>query len=221
MTLPLFDQSQRDHSNVRCKRLLFRCWHRGTQESDLILGVFAESSLTSFDNGQLDRFEALLDCTDLDLFDWILNDSEPPPQHDNDVTRQLRDFWGPASSSTLANGQLEPRTGAACHGTSAITLHVPDLVPLPDHLSSLHSSPPHRNRPGRRLDPAGLLAVAVAAGGELFAKTHAFIVSPVGMALLFLCRSPSSTTCATAFGISPETAATASSSVPSITAATP
>jgi hypothetical protein len=31
--------------DVRCRRLLFRCWHRGTQESDFILGSFAEDSL--------------------------------------------------------------------------------------------------------------------------------------------------------------------------------
>jgi len=55
-----------DHPDVRRRRLLFRCWHRGTQESDLILGSFAEDSLETLDNGQLGRFEALLDCTDLE-----------------------------------------------------------------------------------------------------------------------------------------------------------
>jgi antitoxin CptB len=60
----------RDHYlDVRCRRLLFRCWHRGTQESDLILGRFAECHLADLDSTQLARFEALLDCTDADLFD--------------------------------------------------------------------------------------------------------------------------------------------------------
>jgi len=31
------------HHQMRRSRLLFRCWHRGTQESDLILGRFAEA----------------------------------------------------------------------------------------------------------------------------------------------------------------------------------
>jgi len=48
--------------DIRCRRLLFRCWHRGTQENDLILGAFAETSLARLDSNQLDRFEALLDC---------------------------------------------------------------------------------------------------------------------------------------------------------------
>ena len=82
-----------DLSNVRRKRLLFRCWNRGTQESDLILGSFAETSVADFDSVQLDRFEALLDCADADLFDWIIGGTAPPPQHDHDVMRLIRNFW--------------------------------------------------------------------------------------------------------------------------------
>jgi len=78
--------------DIRCRRLLFRCWHRGTQENDLILGAFAETSLARLDSNQLDRFEALLDCPDTDLFDWILGGSRPPPEHDHDVMQLLRGF---------------------------------------------------------------------------------------------------------------------------------
>ena len=85
-------ESQDDLRAVRCRRLLFRCWHRGTQESDLILGPFAERSLANLDSAQLDRFEALLDCTDPDLFDWIFGCSAPPPEHDHDVMHLLRGF---------------------------------------------------------------------------------------------------------------------------------
>ena len=81
-----------DQSGIRVRRLLFRSWHRGTQESDLILGRFAEGALAGFDDEQLDRFEALLDCTDPDLFDWIIVGIRPPPEHDHDVTRMLRNF---------------------------------------------------------------------------------------------------------------------------------
>ena len=77
---------------IRRRRLVFRSWNRGTQESDLILGSFAEASLTDFDGNQLDRFEALLDCSDPDLFDWMFGIGEPPAQHNHDVMRRLRDF---------------------------------------------------------------------------------------------------------------------------------
>jgi len=81
-----------EHPDIRCRRLLFRCWHRGTQESDLILGSFAEGSLETLDSDQIGRFEALLDCTDPDLFDWIFGVSDPPSEHDHDVMQLLRRF---------------------------------------------------------------------------------------------------------------------------------
>ena len=79
-------------SETRRKRLSFRSWHRGTRESDLILGRFADAHLAGFDAGQLDRYEALLDCADADIFDWVSGRSPPPPEHDHDVTRLLLSF---------------------------------------------------------------------------------------------------------------------------------
>jgi succinate dehydrogenase/fumarate reductase-like Fe-S protein len=53
------DRSKSDDRDVRCRRLLFRCWHHGTQESDFILGGFAEIHLADFDSTgeRLDRLE--------------------------------------------------------------------------------------------------------------------------------------------------------------------
>ena len=81
---------QDDRREIRHRRLLFRSWHRGTQETDLILGSFAQTSLAGFDNAQLDRFEALLDCDDTDLFSWITGRSAPPLAYDHDVMQLLR-----------------------------------------------------------------------------------------------------------------------------------
>jgi antitoxin CptB len=81
-------------SEIRRKRLLFRSWHRGTRESDLILGRFADTHLAGFDEAQLDRYEALLDCADADIFDWVSGRTAPTPQHDHDVTRLLISFSG-------------------------------------------------------------------------------------------------------------------------------
>jgi antitoxin CptB len=79
-----------EQSDLRRRRLLFRCWHRGTQEIDLLLGSFAETSPGGFDSAQLGQFEALLDCADADLFDWITGRSRPPPAYDHDVMCLLR-----------------------------------------------------------------------------------------------------------------------------------
>ncbi|HEX4185825.1 MAG TPA: succinate dehydrogenase assembly factor 2 [Stellaceae bacterium] len=79
-------------SDIRRKRLSFRSWHRGTRESDLILGRFADAHLAQFDEVQLDLYEALLECADADLFDWITGRASPPREHDHDVTRLLLAF---------------------------------------------------------------------------------------------------------------------------------
>jgi antitoxin CptB len=78
--------------DIRRKRLLFRSWHRGTRESDLIMGRFAEAHLAGFDDDQLDRYEALLECADADLFEWIAGRAAPPPRYEHDVTRLLLSF---------------------------------------------------------------------------------------------------------------------------------
>ena len=93
--------SWRYQPNVHRARLLFRSWHRGTQESDLLLGSFADHCLAGFDAGQLNRFEALLDCSDPDLFEWILGDSLPPAEHDHDVLHLLRAYWSHRNNKPL------------------------------------------------------------------------------------------------------------------------
>ncbi len=80
---------------IRRKRLMFRSWRRGTRESDLILGRFAEAHLARFDRAQLDRYEALLECADADLFDWVSGQEPPPPALDHDVMRLLLSFRSP------------------------------------------------------------------------------------------------------------------------------
>jgi antitoxin CptB len=88
----VLDPLRNDRLAIRRRRLLFRSWHRGTQESDLILGKFADAHLVDLDSAQLERFEALLDCSDADLFGWVIEGFAPPRQHDDDVMRLLREF---------------------------------------------------------------------------------------------------------------------------------
>ncbi|MGH7061979.1 MAG: succinate dehydrogenase assembly factor 2 [Stellaceae bacterium] len=89
-------------SAIRRKRLSYRSWHRGTRESDLLLGRFADTHLARFDEGQLDRYEALLECSDADLFDWVTGRVPPPVLYDHDVTRLLFRFSNLSSSRDRA-----------------------------------------------------------------------------------------------------------------------
>lgn len=74
------------------RKLRFRSLRRGTKESDLVIGGFADAHLADLDAGQLDRFEALLDENDQDVLGWVIGLSEPPPAFDNDVLQMIRNF---------------------------------------------------------------------------------------------------------------------------------
>jgi len=78
--------------HLRRKRLRFRSWHRGTREMDLILGRFADAKLACLDAEQLDRYAALLENSDPDLYDWLIRRTAVPPRHDHDVMKLLQNF---------------------------------------------------------------------------------------------------------------------------------
>ncbi|MBM3581802.1 MAG: succinate dehydrogenase assembly factor 2 [Alphaproteobacteria bacterium] len=78
--------------NDRLKRILYRARHRGMQETDWLLGRFAERRLEGLSPGHLDLFERLLEVPDNDLFDWITEKRPAPAEFDHDVLGMLKDF---------------------------------------------------------------------------------------------------------------------------------
>lgn len=56
---------------TRLRRLALRAGRRGTREMDLILGPFGREALPALPDAELDRFEALLEENDHDLYAWI------------------------------------------------------------------------------------------------------------------------------------------------------
>ncbi|MBI3419866.1 MAG: succinate dehydrogenase assembly factor 2 [Proteobacteria bacterium] len=74
------------------RKLLFRSWHRGTREMDLLLGRFAEAHLPDFTEGQLALYAELLQENDPDLYDWLSGKSEPPAHCRNEVMEKLLKF---------------------------------------------------------------------------------------------------------------------------------
>ena len=78
---------------IRRKRLLHRSRYTGIKETDILLGAFAEAYLPGFDDGQLDRYEALLDVgSDPVIYAWAIGAQPVPPEHDNDVMALLKAF---------------------------------------------------------------------------------------------------------------------------------
>jgi antitoxin CptB len=83
---------------ARLNRVRFRAWRRGFREADLILGPFADRHVPSMTAEELDRFEALLEQSDHDLYGWILGSIPAPSEFDDDFLARLRAFR-PASEA--------------------------------------------------------------------------------------------------------------------------
>ncbi len=73
----------------RRKRLIFRSWHRGTREMDLIMGTFAESHVPDMNDEALDQYEELLHTPDPDVYDWISGQKPVPANLLNPVIERL------------------------------------------------------------------------------------------------------------------------------------
>ena len=84
--------SEEDRVEKQRKRLLYQSRHRGTKESDLFLGAFADRYLSNFTAAELAEYESILAENDNTLFDWIYGRTAPPAAHDGGVIRLLLTF---------------------------------------------------------------------------------------------------------------------------------
>ena len=78
-----------DH-DTRLKRLRFRAWHRGTREADLMIGGFFDARHQSWDAGELDWFEALLEEQDVDIMGWAIGSIPCPAQWNGAMMQTMR-----------------------------------------------------------------------------------------------------------------------------------
>jgi len=81
-----------DGLDVRRRRLLFRSWHRGIREMDLIMGRFADVWLARLSEADLGEYERLIEIPDPELFAWIVGEEAAPPDYDTSVLRDIRAF---------------------------------------------------------------------------------------------------------------------------------
>ncbi len=70
-----------DGLDDRRKRLLFRCWHRGTREMDLILGRFADAEIADLSDGDMAELERLLEVPDPDLYAALTGEKPLDPEY--------------------------------------------------------------------------------------------------------------------------------------------
>jgi antitoxin CptB len=72
--------------------MLFRAWHRGMREMDLIMGGFADQTIDALSEAELAEFETLMTLPDSKLLAWLTGESPVPAPYDGSLFRRLRAF---------------------------------------------------------------------------------------------------------------------------------
>ena len=83
-----------DGLELRRRRLLFRAWHRGTRETDLILGRFADSHAGGFTSEEIGDFERLLEVPDQDVLAWVTGAAALPDGRLAPLLNRIIAFYG-------------------------------------------------------------------------------------------------------------------------------
>jgi antitoxin CptB len=81
-----------DGLDERRKRLLFRCWHRGTREMDLILGRFADAAIAELSDTELAQLERLIEVPDPDLYAAISSNAPLAPEYRTPLFERVKFF---------------------------------------------------------------------------------------------------------------------------------
>jgi antitoxin CptB len=81
-----------DGLDDRRKRLLFRCWHRGTREMDLILGRFADAEIANLSDDEMSDLELLIDVPDPDLYAALTGAIPPAAEHAGALFERIKSF---------------------------------------------------------------------------------------------------------------------------------
>jgi antitoxin CptB len=78
--------------SMRRRRLVYRAWHRGTREMDLVLGPYADRHAEALEEVELSRLETLMDEEDTDLLKWVMGQEAPPPGIDTELLNRIIAF---------------------------------------------------------------------------------------------------------------------------------
>ena len=75
---------------VRRRRLLFRATHRGSHETDILIGGFVRARLDDFTDAEMDDLEEIMELPDTSLADWLTGRRPIPDDVDSAILRAIR-----------------------------------------------------------------------------------------------------------------------------------
>jgi antitoxin CptB len=77
--------------DVRRRRLLFRATHRGTHETDILVGGFVAARIDTLTPAEMDALEQVMELPDTDLADWLTGRLPVPDEVASPMLLRLRD----------------------------------------------------------------------------------------------------------------------------------
>lgn len=88
--------------DARRRKLVFRCWHRGTREMDLLLGRFIDAKVAAMRDDEVTALEYLIAAPDPELFGWITGGKAVPANYDIPILEAIRAYHrdNPAAKAT-------------------------------------------------------------------------------------------------------------------------
>lgn len=76
----------------RRKRVLFRAWHRGMKEMDLIFGRFADREIATLSDHELGLLEGLMEQPDDEVYLWVVGRVPVPEAFDTPLFGRIRTY---------------------------------------------------------------------------------------------------------------------------------
>jgi antitoxin CptB len=76
----------------RRRRILYRCWHRGIREMDLVLGQFAEDHIATLSEDQLDELENIMAEEDQDLVQMVTGSLAVPEKFQTPLFEKITSY---------------------------------------------------------------------------------------------------------------------------------
>ncbi|MGD8326711.1 MAG: succinate dehydrogenase assembly factor 2 [Sphingomonadales bacterium] len=74
----------------RLRRLSFRAWHRGTKETDIILGSFVDSRIEILSAEDVTWLERLMEEEDVSILSWIIGKEDLPDIFDTPLMAEMQ-----------------------------------------------------------------------------------------------------------------------------------
>lgn len=69
------------NDNDIIRELIYKSWHRGCKETDILLGFFAKSCLANMNKDMLELYHKFILEPDWDIYSWLTENSCPPSEY--------------------------------------------------------------------------------------------------------------------------------------------